>query len=111
MILLVILYFILIIEKVNIVQVAPTGLLPNDDNFSNNNQQKNDNVAIRPVVLPRINTPSFKNSLSMYRNNLQFDSHNTHNSNVNNGLICKLHVQKNIRYIVIKNFIIRLKYL
>lgn len=103
--------FIFILEKVNIVQVAPTGLLPNDENFSNNKQEKNDNIAIRSVVLPRINTPTFKNTLSLHRNNLNFDLHNTNNSNANNGLICKLHVQKNIRYISSKNFIFYFNFL
>jgi len=84
---------------VNIIQVASSSILPNDEKFlkSNNRNDRNENNNIKSIVLPRIQTPSYKNLPNNVRSSNNYvhniNNHTDIQSNFNN----KCMIQKNTR--------------
>lgn len=93
-------YFFNYLEKVNIIQVASSSILPNDEKFLNS-YNKNENNNIKSIVLPRIQSPSYKNHSHNLRNSNNYGHHINininHQSEMQSNFNNKCLIQKNTR--------------
>ena len=76
----------------NIIQVDSSSILLNDNKFGKNDYSRadrNENTNIKSIVLPRIQTPSYKNIPQNTRNSNNYGHHLCHDSDLTSNFNMK----------------------